>query len=139
MTGTPFTFGANGSALNTPGASQTADQVAEVTKLYGINTPSKGGSAWFRQASFVQPTGVRFGSSGRNTLSGPNFFNLDASLFKIFNFTERIKAEIRGESFSVTNTAQFNNPTGDVSNSNYGYITGAGGARGMQLGLKVSF
>ena len=53
MTGTPMTFGANGSSLNTPGATQTADQVAPVTILYGINTPSKGGSAWFSQASFV--------------------------------------------------------------------------------------
>jgi hypothetical protein len=139
MTGTPLTFAANGSTLNTPGSPQTADQVAEVTKLYGINTPSKGGSAWFSQASFVQPQGVRFGTSGRNILSGPNFFNADASLFKIFNFTEKMKAEIRGEAFSVTNTAQFSNPTTDVSNSNYGYITGAGGARGMQLGFKVSF
>ena len=111
MTGTPMTFGANGSSLNTPGASQTADQVADVTMLYGINTPSKGGSPWFSQASFVQPTGVRFGSSGRNTLSGPGFFNADLSIFKIFNFTEKIKMEIRGESFSVTNTAQFSNPT----------------------------
>jgi hypothetical protein len=50
-----------------------------------------------------------------------------------------MKMEIRGESFSVTNTAQFNNPTADVSNANYGYITGAGGARGMQLGAKISF
>jgi outer membrane receptor protein involved in Fe transport len=139
MTGTPMTFGANGSSLNTPGASQTADQVAEVTKLYGINTPSKGGSPWFSQASFVQPTGVRFGSSGRNTLSGPNFFNADLSIFKIFNFTEKMKMEIRGESFSVTNTPQFNNPTTDVSNSNYGYVTGAGGGRGLQLGAKISF
>jgi hypothetical protein len=71
MTGTPVTFGANGTALNTPGSNQTADQVAEVTKLYGINTPAKGGSAWFSQSSFVQPTGVRFGTSGRNNLSGP--------------------------------------------------------------------
>src|SRR5450759_961667 len=139
MTGTPFTFGASGSSLNTPGAAQTADQVAPVTKLYGINTPAKGGSAWFSQASFAQPTGVRFGSSGRNILSGPGFFNADLSIFKIFNFTEKMKMEIRGESFSVTNTAQFNNPTADVSNSNYGYITGAGGARGMQLGVKISF
>jgi len=82
---------------------------------------------------------VRFGTSGRNILSGPNFFNADASLFKIFNFTERIKAELRAESFSVTNTAQFSNPTTDVSNANYGYVTGAGGARGMQLGFKLSF
>ena len=34
---------------------------------------------------------------------------------------------------------QFNNPTTDVSNANYGYITGAGGGRGMQLGAKISF
>ena len=47
--------------------------------------------------------------------------------------------EIRGESFSVTNTPQFNNPTTDVSNANYGYITGAGGGRGLQLGAKISF
>ena len=114
MTGLPMTFGANGSALNTPGASQTADQVAEVTKLYGINTPSKGGSPWFSQASFVQPTGVRF--------------------------TEKMKMEIRCESFSVTNTPQFSRPTTDVSNANYGYITGVdGGGRGMQLGAKISF
>jgi len=140
MTGLPMTFGANGNSLNTPGASQTADQVAEVTKTYGINTPSKGGSPWFSQSSFVQPTGVRFGTSGRNILSGPNFLNADASLFKIFNFTEKIKAEIRGEAFSVTNTPQFSRPTTDVSNSNYGYITGVdGGARGMQLGFKLSF
>lgn len=139
MTGTPLTFGANGNTLNTPGSPQTADQVADVTKLYGINTPSKGGSPWFSLASFVQPTGARFGTSGRNILSGPNFFNADASLFKIFNFTEKIKAELRAESFSVTNTAQFSNPTTDVSNANYGYITGAGGARGMQMGFKLSF
>ena len=139
MTGTPMTFAANGTSLNTPGASQTADQVAPVTKLYGINTPSKGGSPWFSMASFVQPTGVRFGSSGRNTLSGPGFFNADLSIFKIFSFTEKIKMEIRGESFGVTNTPQFSNPTTDVSNANYGYITGAGGARGMQLGVKISF
>ncbi len=139
MTGTPMTFGASGGSLNTPGTNQTADQVAPVTLLYGVNTPSKGGSAWFSQASFVQPTGVRFGSSGRNTFSGPGFFNADLSIFKIFNFTEKVKMELRGESFSATNTPQFNNPTTDVSNSNYGYITGAGGGRGMQLGAKVSF
>jgi hypothetical protein len=140
MTGLPMTFGANGSALNTPVSNQTADQVADVTILHGINTPSKGGSPWFSLGSFVQPTGVRFGSSGRNTFSGPGFFNADLSIFKIFNFTEKIKMELRMESFSVTNTPQFSRPTTDVSNANYGYITGVdGGARNMQLGVKISF
>jgi hypothetical protein len=139
MTGTPMTFGADGSVLNTPGSPQTADQVGPFTVLGGINTPSKGGSPWFLQSSFVQPTGVRFGTSGRNIASGPGFFNLDASMFKTFTFVERYKLEIRGESFGVTNTPQFSNPTTAVNNSNYGYITGAGGGRGVQLGAKVTF
>ena len=139
MTGLPMTFGADGSQLNTPGSAQTADQAGPFQVLGGINTPSKGGSPWFLQSSFVQPTGVRFGTSGRNIASGPGFFNLDASIFKIFSVTERMKFEIRGESFGVTNTPQFSNPTTAVNNSNYGYVTGAGGGRGMQLGAKVTF
>jgi hypothetical protein len=139
MTGLPMTFLADGAQLNTPGATQSADQVGPFTVLGGINTPSKGGSAWFLQSSFVQPTGVRFGTSGRNIASGPGFFNLDASIFKIFSITERIKCEIRGESFGVTNTPQFNNPQTNVTNANYGYVTVATGGRGMQLGAKLNF
>jgi hypothetical protein len=139
MSGTPLTFGADGSVLNTPGSPQTADQVGPFQVLGGINTPSKGGSPWFLQSSFAQPTGVRFGTSGRNIASGPGFFNLDASIFKIFALTERLKMEIRGESFGITNTPQFSNPTTAVNNSNYGYITGAGGGRTLQLGLRFTF
>ena len=138
-----MTFGANGGVLNTPGTNQTADQVAPVEILHGINTPNKGGSPWFSLASFAQPNGVVFGNSGRNIVSGPGFFNLDASIFKIFAVTERMKLEIRGESFSVTNTPQFSNPATSLTSGNYGYVTGAGGGRGMQLGanaqLLISF
>jgi hypothetical protein len=139
MTGTPVTFGANGGQLNTPGVPQTADQVGPYEVLGGINTPSRGGSPYFLQSSFVQPTGVRVGTSGRNAASGPGRFGLDASLFKIFAVNERIKLEIRGEGFAILNTPQWNNPTTDVSSSNYGYVTGAGGGRSLQLGAKVQF
>ncbi|HWC96141.1 MAG TPA: TonB-dependent receptor [Candidatus Sulfopaludibacter sp.] len=139
MTGTPMTFGANGGVLNTPGTPQTADQVGPYKVLGGINVPSQGGSPYFLQSSFVQPAGVRLGTSGRNVVSGPGFYNLDASIFKILAINERIKAEIRGESFSVLNNPHFSNPDTGVTDQNYGYITGAGGARGLQLGVKLSF
>jgi hypothetical protein len=139
MTGTPMTFNANGGVLNTPGVTQTADQVGPYTVLGGINTPSRGGSAYFDQSAFVQPSGVRVGSSGRNAASGPGRFGLDASIFKIIALNERMKLEIRGEGFSIANTPQWNNPTTDVSSSNYGYVTGAGGGRSLQLGAKVQF
>ena len=139
VTGTPLTFGANGGVLNTPGTPQTADQVGPYQVLGGINVPSQGGSPYFLQSSFVQPGGVRLGTSGRNIVSGPGYYNLDASIFKIVSVNEKIKAEIRGESFSVLNNPHFSNPDTGVADQNYGYITGAGGARSLQLGVKVSF
>jgi hypothetical protein len=143
MTGSPLTIGASGTSLNTPGNNQTANQVKPVTILHGIGI----GNPWFDPNAFAQPTdaGV-FGNTGRNIMNGPGFYNLDASLFKVFSFRERFKLEIRGEAFSVTNTPQFGNPNTGVNNYNadpskntFGVITGAGGGRGMQLGARMTF
>ena len=135
MTGTPMLF-TGGSALNTPGNTQTADQIAPVQILHGVGA----GNPWFSPSSFAQETRVGvFGNTGRNILSGPGFFNLDASLFKLINFTERYSLEIRGEAFGITNTPQFSNPNTTVGNSNFGIITGASGGRVLQLGMKLNF
>jgi hypothetical protein len=142
MTGTPMNI-TGGSALNTPGSTQTADQIAPVQILHGINI----GSPWFTPTAFVPETqnGV-FGNTGRNYFSGPGFFDLDASLVKVIRYKERYVFEIRGEAFGVTNTPQFNNPNTNASNYNpnpaintFGVITGAGGGRTMQLGMKFNF
>jgi hypothetical protein len=110
-----------------------------VTFPKGVNTIANGGGEWFSRSSFALPVGARFGTSGRNIISGPGFFNLDASLFKIFSLTERFKLELRGEAFSVTNTPQFSNPGTTLGNADFGFVTGAGGARALQLGLRLDF
>jgi len=135
MTGTPLNFGASGNGLNAPGNAQTPNQIAPITLPKGINV----GNEWFSRASFANPVGAVFGNIGRNAMSGPGFFNLDFSLFKIFAITERIKMEVRAESFGITNTPQFNNPNTTLGNANFGYITGAGGGRQLQLGAKINF
>ena len=80
---------------------------------------------------------------GRNVFSGPGLGNLDFSIFRKFAVTERFKAEFRVESFNVTNTAKFNNPSGDITSPNFGKVTGAqsapNGPREIQMGLKVTF
>jgi hypothetical protein len=145
MTGTPFSVTASGSSLNTPGETQTANQVAPVQLEHGINT----GNLWFNTSSFSQPTGVVFGTSGRNIMSGPGLFALNASLFKNFKIRERANIELRCETFNLTNTPQFANPSASTTSSTYGYVTstigsgtgvnGTGGGRALQLGVKVSF
>jgi hypothetical protein len=150
MTGAPsigndITVTASGSSLNTPGETQTADQVAPVQILHGINV----GNPWFSTSSFAQPTGVRFGTSGRQIFDGPGLFALNLSLFKHFKFGEKAELELRGETFNFTNTPQFANPQASLTNAQFGYVTstlgsgtgvnGTGGGRAIQLGAKLSF
>ena len=64
---------------------------------------------------------------------------MDASIFRNFNITERFKFQLRGEAFSVINTPKWNDPNTDINSANFGFITGAGGARSIQLGAKLIF
>ena len=73
---------------------------------------------------------------------GPTFSELDFSLLKQFQTTERTHLEFRGEFFNLLNHPSFNNPSSlDIKNpSNFGVITGTRGiARQVELGLKFYY
>lgn len=112
-TGTPFTITASGAELNAPGNLQTADEVksGKVKILGGIGADKP----WFDPLAFRQPTGVRFGTTGRNTMIGPGLWNLDMSLFRKFKLTERVDLDFKAECFNVTNTPKFANPGANVA------------------------
>jgi hypothetical protein len=145
MTGTPFEVRYSASGLNAPNNTQTADQIAPVEILHGINT----GNPWLSTSSFAAPPAGRFGSVGRDFMSGPGLFGLNASLFKTIAIKEWGKLELRCESFSLTNTPQFSNPGNTLGNNGFGIVTGTlgsgsgvngtGGGRAFQLGAKMSF
>jgi len=154
-TGTPFTVSASTASLNTPGSSQTADQIAEVVKI-GDTGPGQQYYAVtsFRDPNFQRPDGVyRFGTMGRNALRGPGFQKADLALFKDFNLTERFKLQFKAEAFNFTNTPRFSNPSANVSNMTLaadgtvtnpgGFMsitsTDAGSERKFRFGLRLSF
>jgi hypothetical protein len=145
MTGTPFEARYSATGLNAPGNTQTANQIAPVQILHGINT----GNPWFSTSSFAAPpTGV-FGNVGRTSMTGPGLFGLNASLFKSIQIHEKVKLDLRCEAFGLTNTPQFSNPGNTLGNATFGYVTGTvgsgsgvngtGGGRAFQLGAKLSF
>jgi len=84
---------------------------------------------WFDTTGFVRPpvidpngqtsTFTRPGTLGRNTMVGPAYRDLDASLFKDFNVTEKVVGQFRAEAFNLTNTPAFTNPNGNLDNCSY--------------------
>jgi Carboxypeptidase regulatory-like domain/TonB dependent receptor len=65
----------------------------------------------FDGTAFSCTPGTRhFGDEGRNSLVGPPFRQLDFSVFKNTNITERLKLELRFEFYNLFNHPNFANP-----------------------------
>jgi hypothetical protein len=142
MSGLPLYFTDSNASLLAPDNTQTPQLVAPVKILHGIGP----GNPWFSTSSFAPAAAGTFGNVGRNYLSGPNFFDLDASVSKSIRFTERFNLELRLEAFGVTNTPQFffaangGTAAGTTRNSaSFGQITNATGGRVLELGAKLTF
>ncbi len=147
LSGAPLQFGCSCQSINTPGNSQSPWLSGPITKLHGIGV----GNPWFNTSVFADPTKLfgtpTFGNVGPYILSGPNIFNLDASLFKNVQITERLKLEFRTEWFSALNNPQFANPGTTFGSSNFGLVTSTygtypastGGARVIDFGLRLMF
>ncbi len=145
--GLPFAVGTS-SNLNAPGQGNTANQINPAVAILGghdVSTPYFDGSA------FVNPPNGVLGSTGRNILRGPGFFSWNQNVSRIFTFKEgKIRFQLVGEAFNLTNTVVFNNPNttccwvpradGTTSYNNFAVITGtASNPRQLQVGGYLRF
>ena len=120
--GLPFTVGTS-SNINAGGQGNSATQVNPTVAILGGHdnyTPYFDGSA------FVNPPNGVLGSTGRNILRGPGFFAINQSVSRIFLFKDgKIKFQLVGEAFNLTNTVNFSNPNATccyVTNSTTGAV-----------------
>jgi outer membrane receptor protein involved in Fe transport len=126
--------------------------------------PNHSVKAYYNPAAFTVPldatsvTGAQipeFGTCGKNIINGPASYNLDSSLFKNFNFSERIYLQIRAEAFNTTNTPAFSLPAAsdptltckgnpgalcNSGNASFGeLINGSATGRQLQFAAKLYF
>ncbi|MFO0283024.1 MAG: hypothetical protein ACK532_14025, partial [Acidobacteriota bacterium] len=97
---------------------------------------------WLNRASFDNTAPLRerrFGNLGYNALRGPSGLTLDAALHKQFLLREGQRITFRLELFNAMNHKVLANPVANLSNPNFGLITGASGGRNIQLALKYNF
>ena len=107
-------------------------------------------SEWFaNKAVFVKPctgTVCHPGDLGRDSITGPNFFNTDFSVTKTTKISERFNLQFRGETFDLFNHPNFGNPVLTVTSSSFGKILSTrfptgdfGSSRQIQFALKLMF
>ncbi|MDX1983374.1 MAG: TonB-dependent receptor, partial [Bryobacteraceae bacterium] len=96
---------------------------------------------WFDTTAFGPAPTYSMGNDSRTQprLRIPGINSFDLSLSRSQRFRERINLQFRAEFYGAFNHPQFDSPNGNVVATNFGQITGAGGARQIQLGLRLSY
>jgi Carboxypeptidase regulatory-like domain/TonB dependent receptor len=80
------------------------------------------------------------GNLGRNTFTGPGWWNLDFSVIKDTKITESKTLQFRAEFFNVFNAVTFGYPGNYLGSQNFGISTGTATAeREIQFGLRFMF
>jgi Carboxypeptidase regulatory-like domain len=108
--GLPFGVGTN-SNINAGGQGTSASQIAAVQILGGHD----GNDPYYTGSSFINPPAGVLGTTGHylGGVFGPGLFAWNASISRIFPFKEgRIKFQLQGEAYNLTNTVIFANPGG---------------------------
>ncbi len=94
---------------------------------------------WFNPAAFAQPALGTLGNTGRSSILGPGFWQIDTALSRIFRVHEGMSFEARGEAFNLTNSFRSGNVITAINNQNFGKILTAQDPRIVQLALKFVF
>jgi hypothetical protein len=97
------------------------------------------GLAYFNTSLFSREAIGQVGTCDNRMFHGPGTNNFDSALLKDMPLAESKIIQFRFEFFNVFNHAQFSNPTGSVTNANFGKITTARSARVGQVALKFVF
>jgi len=158
QSGEPFSV-RSGSRTSNFSHESRADVVGATPETGLFNVPGVIGPLVFANTNgFALPAPGSDGA-GRNIFTASNFNNLDTSISKNFNLTERIRLQFRAEAFNVLNHVNFDNPR-DASSGSPSYqsstfaqtccaavappstqtvIQTGEAARVLQLGLKLYF
>ncbi len=142
---TIFTASSGGPLLITESSSL---QVSRPDYIGGnaILSDSRGTLQYLNKNSFapvpispVSGATIRPGSAGNGEVRGPGLWNVNASLGKNFAITERMRLQIRADSFNFFNHTNFSGLSTSINSPTFGRFTSTLGARVVQLNAHLIF
>ena len=93
----------------------------------------------FNFAAFAAPAAGQWGNAGRNTITGPTQFGLNASLGRIFRIGERKNIDLRFDATNALNHVTFRSFNTTIGSNNLGLLSSPSNMRSLTATLRFRF
>jgi hypothetical protein len=90
-------------------------------------------------AAYAAPPPGEWGNAGRNSITGPSQFALNASLGRVFQMTDRLGLEFRVDATNALNHVTFPSWNTTYNSSQFGLPNPANAMRSLQTTLRLRF
>jgi hypothetical protein len=105
----------------------------------GLPLYSSPGGFYLNPAAYTAPQPGQWGNAGRNSITGPAQFTLNASLGRTFRLNDRFNLDLRIDSTNALNHVTFTTWNTIVNNAQFGLPAAANAMRSMQTTLRLRF
>jgi hypothetical protein len=119
-----------------PGTGVTGNLRPDVTGLSVKAAPS---GLFLNPAAFSVPAVGHWGNAGRNSITGPSQFGLNATLGRTFPWGDRFNVDLRVDAANVLNRVTFNSWNTIINNALFGLPNNVNSMRTLQTTLRVRF
>jgi hypothetical protein len=90
-------------------------------------------------AAYAPPAPGQWGSAGRNSITGPSQFGLNASLSRTFQMSDRLSLDLRVDATNALNHVTFPSWNTTVTSAQFGLPNPANAMRSLQTTVRVRF
>jgi hypothetical protein len=134
--GSPLTPIIGGNRSTTTGTGITGNVRADATGLPVNNAPA---GEPFNFAAFAAPAAGQWGNAGRDTITGPMQFGLNASLGRVFRVGERRSIDLRFDATNALNHVTFRSFNTTIGSNNLGLPSVPSNMRSLTATLRFRF
>jgi hypothetical protein len=100
---------------------------------------AQSGGRFLNPDAYAPPATGQWGNAGRDSITGPSQFSLNASLARTFRVNDRISLDLRVDSNNVLNHVVFTSWNTSFNNAQFGLPVAANGMRNIQTSLRMRF
>jgi trimeric autotransporter adhesin len=119
-----------------PGTGVTGSIRANYT---GASVHAAPAGLFLNSAAFTAPAAGQWGDAGRDSITGPHQFTLNASAARTFRMTNRFNLDLHIDATNLLNHVNFTSWNTTVTSTQYGLPVAANPMRSLQTTLRLRF